>query len=101
MTVTFYAIMHKESLELMPFMRRGRGYSYWNPDNPKMHGIARRLSLSIPRLLESKKKAQRCIAAWNCMPNSRNDQDGDLDIRPDNRKKEDLEVIEVELQFKV
>ena len=35
------------------------------------------------------------------MPNARNDNDGDIDIKPDGRKREDLEIVEIELILKM
>lgn len=102
-TYKLYAIRHKATLELMPQMRRGRGYSHWNPDNPHSIEFCRRMALGIPRLLGSKKNAKSCIVQWFCQPNAKNfySEDGvDLSIKDDGRSKDALEVIEVELQIK-
>lgn len=100
----FYVIRHKASGELMPQCKRS-GYSNWNPDK----GLVPNTSLGVPRLLDSRRKAARCIVQWNSMPNAHNryyvgsfDDDGgyDIEVKPDGRKKEDLEIVEVELVFK-
>lgn len=96
----YYCIRHKSTGELMSQMRRGRGYSYWNPNGDlKFQSVCDRLKLGVPRLIDTRRKAARCIVAQNSMPNSRNDLDGDIDIRVDNRKREDLEIVEVNLEL--
>lgn len=94
-----YAIRHKATGFLMPQMKKDRGYSHWNPDKPKeLHA-----SLGVPRLLQSRRQAVKCISGWAAFPNSKGgghySYDGewieDIDMKDDGRKKEDLEVIEV------
>lgn len=96
----YYAIRHIKTQQLMPEARHRRGYSHWNPDNDHTPwGIF----LNTPRLLESKKQANKVIVGWFTMPNSKNKyfgDDEDLDINDDGRKKEDLEVIKIELRIR-
>lgn len=90
----YYGIRHKVSGKLMPQMKRGRGYSHWNPGNSNAHIVY--AELNIPRLLKSEKQANTVINCWFNMPNSRNDYDGDIKLgASDGRKKEDLEVITI------
>lgn len=92
----FYLIRHKATGQFMPQMKRGRGYTHWNPGNPEAQEIFGKLN--IPRLVETLKKAKAIISCWNAMPNSKTDMDGDLVLgRIDNRKKEDLEIVIVNL----
>lgn len=99
----YYVIRHKASGELMPQMKRGRGYSHWHPGvNPLPSS-----SDNIPRIVHSLGKANRCISQWNTYPNGRTTTSqsyhGDIDIftdfKPDSRKKEDLEVVEIILKL--
>lgn len=101
----YYLIKHKATGEYMPELTRGRGYSHWNPAvEPTERRFRSRKLTGCPRLLSSRGKAARCIAAWNAYPNSYNgfrqgpfgDEEFDLQINDnDGRKKEDLEVVEV------
>lgn len=99
-----YVIRHKESNTLMPLMKRGRGYSHWNPSNPNAHKIT--VELNIPRFLSSRKQAKRVIDMWFSWPNGKTSgyqsRDGEwddtVDTKTDNRKKEDLEVVEVRIE---
>lgn len=97
-----YVIRHKRTGELMPQMKKGRGYSHWNPDNPK-EILA---NIFIPRLCRDRKHASRIISMWAANPNGRyyvgrmsyyGDEDCGVDIKPDNRQKSDLEIVRVEL----
>lgn len=94
----YYAIRHKESGELMPEVRR-KGYTYWNPSKNLIPVTA----LGTPRLLDTRRRAAKCIIQWAVMPNAKmryDDNGGEyLDITLDGRKKEDLEVVEVELRI--
>lgn len=95
--MTYYVIRHKLSGQLMPLMLRGRGYSHWNPNINKTVFS----ELPVPRLLNSRKQAERVISGWYNCPNSRNDTDGDMCLGPmDNRRKEDLEIIKVFIRVK-
>lgn len=98
----YFAIRHKATKELMPQMRRGRGYSHWNPDNPHSIEFCYRMALGIPRLLESRKRALNCITQWFCQPNAKNfysDDGVDLSIKDDGRQKDALEVVEIRLEI--
>lgn len=98
----YYMIRHKASGEFMPQMKRGRGYSHWNPSN----GELPKKITGCPRLLPSRKSASRVIIQWNSMPNARyssyqshgGDWDYGIDIKNDGRKKEDLEIVEVNIE---
>ena len=96
----YYIIRHKASGRIMPLMRRNRGYSHWNPSKNNLKTIQ---ELDIPRILKSRRQAEQCISQWNACPNMKyyantsrwEGEDCDLDIKPDGRKKEDLEVVKV------
>lgn len=93
---TYYLIRHKATGQFMPQGKKNRGYSHWNPGNPNAEELT--MALPIPRMLDSKKKAERCIVQWFYMRNSSNDYDGDVKLgKEDGRKMEDLEVVECEL----
>ena len=106
----YYMIRHKASGEFMPELAGGRGYSYWNPSKVKTTETFRPRKLTgTPRLVSSRKKAHRCIVLWNSMPNARKstgmtyygeESDG-VDVKPDGRSKEDLEIVEVSIEVKV
>lgn len=104
-TFIYYAIRHKATSELMPQGKKNRGYSHWNPSNPNSKF---KYALPIPRLLDTRRKAANCIKAWAANPNSKmsysvsyaGEEDYSVDIKPDGRKKEDLEVVEIELVVK-
>lgn len=99
MEPTFFLIRHKVTGKYMPQMKRGRGYTHWNPglEFPKDVFSA----TSFPRLLESEKQARRVISDWASLPNSRNDYEGDLQIgKDDGRKKEDLEIVQAVIKIK-
>jgi hypothetical protein len=98
MTQLYYGIRHKATGELMPEVRR-RGYSHWNPATGKLPDTI----IGTPRLLPSHRMAHRCIVQWAAMPNAKMtyawDDEDEIDIKPDGRKKEDLEVVELELRI--
>lgn len=98
--MTFYAIRHKDTGKYMPLMKRGRGYTHWNPNNKEKEKIY--AELPIPRLLISSKQARRCIDSWTELPNSYGGRyDGDIKLgKDDGRKNEDLEIVEVKLKAK-
>lgn len=110
--MNYFLIRHKESGEFMPEYKYGRGYSYWRYDNimDNQH--------KYPRLIESRAKAQKVIVewakgvlVWHRIPRPQpilNLPDPgpyyfELEnevrkIRPLNRTKDMLEVVEVELK---
>jgi hypothetical protein len=98
----YYVIRHIKTGELMPQMKRDRGYSHWNPDNPKEIN-----KLGVPRLIDTRRRAVHCINQWAALPNAvkkfstsyYGEEKEDIDIKPDGRKKEDLEVVEVNLEL--
>lgn len=101
----YYMIRHKASGEFMPQTERNRGYTHWNPSTPDTSLSEKRLT-GTPRLLPSLRKARKVISQWYHMPNAFNnfrgsylgDDEAIVDIKPDGRKKEDLEVVEVDIQ---
>lgn len=106
MKLVYYAIRHKATGELMPQFKKDRGYSHWNPGNPNAEELI--ASLGVPRLLSMRGKAARCINQWSNNPNGRhrnytNSITGEwedfTDYKPDDRKKEDLEIVEVILEI--
>ena len=93
----------------MPELKRGRGYSHWNPGNKDEYSqVSQRKLIGTPRIFPSRQAAHRSIVQWNALPNSYNgyrsgpfgDDDYQIQIRDDGRKKEDLEIVEVELVVK-
>lgn len=97
--MTYYLIRHKATGLFMPQGRRNRGYSHWNPSNV---GNVFESGLDVPRLLTTRKSAARCIARWAACPNGHmhhsisydGEEDYSVDFRDDNRKRDDLEVVE-------
>lgn len=104
----YYAIKHKTTGEFMPALEHNRGYSWWNPNNPRDPRLEKKI-LGVPRILKSLRQAKQVISRWNAMPNasykgyinSRGEDDYGVDIEPDGRKKEDLEVVEIELRVSI
>jgi len=106
----YYMIRHKATGEFMPELKRTRGYSHWNP---ALHDTAthlgRRKLLGVPRLFPSRGSAYRSIVQWNAVPNGRQSShqsydgewDDDIDIKPDGRSKDDLEIVEVNIEVKI
>lgn len=96
-------IRHIASGEFMPELRRTRGYSHWNPAKVNTEEHLKDKLLGVPRLFSSRKRAHNSIVQWNAVPNGRWSQstsyygetDESVDIKPDGRKKEDLEIVEV------
>jgi hypothetical protein len=101
----YYMIRHKATGEFMPELKRTRGYSYWNPSKADTVETLKRKLTGCPRLFSSRRKAVGSIAAWNAFPNSRQgsyqsydgEWDDRVDIKPDGRSKEDLEIVEVDI----
>lgn len=98
MELLLYAVRHKATGELMPELTgRKRGYSHWNPARPNR---LKKETLGVPRLLHSAAQATRVIAQWNANPNAvgkYTEDDAYVDITPDGRTKDDLEVVQVTL----
>lgn len=101
----YYVIRHKATGELMPQAKRNRGYSHWNPGNTE-HKFDQ--TLGVPRLIDTRRKAAKCIVEWANLPNGRHSSyqsyDGEwdetVDSKPDGRKREDLEIVEIDLILK-
>lgn len=105
--MTFYLVRHKATGEYMPELERGRGYSHWNPAvEPTNKRFRPRKLTGCPRLFSNRNRAIRCIAAWHAFPNSYtgyrqgdgDNDDIDINIKDDNRKKEDLEVVIINIR---
>ena len=54
----YYMIRHKASGEFMPIMKRGRGYTHWNPSNPENNKI--RMMTNCPRRSEERRVGKEC-----------------------------------------
>ena len=100
-------IRHKATGEFMPELDRTRGYSFWNPSKePTNQVFTKRKLLGVPRLFPARRNAHRAIVQWNACPNARMKfdlegyADGDVDIKPDGRSKDDLEIVEVDIMEK-
>lgn len=105
----YYMIRHKATSEFMPELKRGRGYSYWNPSvEDTLNVFTHRKLTGTPRLLPSRGVAHRVIVQWNAMPNAKRSvnmsffgEDNErIDTKPDGRSKEDLEIVEVRIKIK-
>lgn len=100
----FFALRHKASKTLMPLIRRGKGYTHWNPSKPIK--FATRI-LNVPRLFESERVALKALNAWATMPNAEmrgytsyaGEDDYDFFTKEDGRTKDDLEIVPVELTY--
>lgn len=107
MTYRYYVIRHKATNELMPEMKRGRGYTHWNPSivSDKDKTV---YELPTPRLIDTRRRAARIIIQWSVNPNAYRgistnyygEQDDIIDIKPDGRTKDDLEIVEADLILK-
>ena len=96
-------IRHKASGEFMPLMKRGKGYSHWNPVAQTEKIIA---TTNIPRFLPSLRMSRRVCSMWVTMPNAymgystnyNGDENYDLKWKDDGRKIEDLEIVTVNIE---
>ncbi len=104
----YYLVRHKATLEFMPQLRRGRGYSHWNPAIVKTSEAFTKKSLvGVPRLFPTERSAKAGISAWAANPNAKSmftqsydgEVDEDIRIKYDGRKKEDLEAVEVRISL--
>jgi len=102
----YYAIRHKESSKLMPEVRTRNGYSHWNPSNPN---APESMFHNNPRLFDTENRAKLCIAQWFACQNGirsiiqsshTGEYDEIVDIKKDNRKKEDLEIVKVQITIR-
>ena len=98
-----YVIRHKASGKLMPLMKRNRGYTSWNPSIRILP-----IETDVPRIISGYHKARRIAKIWAREPNlkysysyngSTGEEDYELDIKPDGRKLEDIELVLVVLNF--
>jgi len=99
-------IRHKATGEFMPELKRTRGYSHWNPAKvDTLENLGKKV-LGVPRLFASRKKAHGSIVQWNALPNGRSafiqgydgDEWSDCDTKPDGRSKDDLEIVQVNIE---
>lgn len=99
--MNLYIIRHKVTNQIMPEMKRGKGYSHWNPGTGAVPSSVEKDSI---RIFYSERQAKQAVSAWASMPNCSvyyyNDGDDDYRFKDDGRKKEDLEVVECELIIK-
>lgn len=105
MKIDIYLIRHVPSQKLMPQLRRGKGYSHWNPSvsNEKLAA-----ELPQPRIFMNIQAAKQAVAQWFAMPNAEMREyttlhgEGDYGIcfKEDGRKKEDLEIIPARIVMK-
>ena len=102
----YFLIRHKATGEFMPEAKRNKGYTHWNPSILEAEFKNR---LGVPRLIDTRRSAAKCISVWAASPNASHSfyQDsyaGDyydiINTKDDGRKPEDLEVVEVELKIK-
>lgn len=101
--VTFFIIRHKATNQVMPQAKRNRGYTHWNPGNTEADEFVG--ALPTPRLLETKKQAEKCVSQWVSLPNAEmywrqtaiDNEVQDVRTKPDGRTKNDLEIIKVRL----
>ena len=102
MEIPVFVIRHRVTGELMPLLDRNRGYSHWNPTHPEHE---HKSSLGVPRIFKAKADAVRAIGMWNACPNATmsysrgyfGEEDYGLDIHPDDRNRDDLEVLAARL----
>jgi hypothetical protein len=104
----YYMIRHKATGEFMPELKRGRGYTHWNPGkvDTATH-LGRRKLIGTPRLFNSLRHANASIVQWNALPNAYNGyksgpfgtDEYDTNITDDGRKKDDLEVVMVSIEI--
>ena len=104
---TYYMVRHKATGEFMPELKRGRGYSHWNPSKvDTANHFGRRKLIGVPRLFPSWSSAYRTIVQWNALPNSYNgfrsgpfgSDEYEIQTTNDGRSKDDLEVVEVNIE---
>lgn len=103
----YYMIRHKATGEFMPELKRTRGYSHWNPAKVNTLEHLNKKLLGTPRLFPHRKKAHGSIVQWNAVPNSYtrgNHADGEWDdyliTKFDGRTKDDLEIVEVNIEVR-
>ena len=87
-----YILRHKPTNHIMPILRRNKGYTYWNPDNPREVGT--------PRLFSNKTAAINAVRWWEEGQFYYSyDMDGDptLRYRKVEGRKGMLEIVEVKL----
>lgn len=99
----YYMIRHKASGDFMPQLK-GKGYTHWNPSSD--NSISGRKLTGCPRLFATLRIARAVIVQWNSIPNAYNsyrssfalgDDQPILEGKPDGRKKDDLEIVEVNI----
>ena len=105
--LTLYALRHVATGQIMPQMKRGRGYSHWNP--AKVLAETLYSATNIPRLLTSLKQARKCRQLWSQYPNAATTKYetamygggkvGDMLTKSDGRKLDDLEIVAVYVVF--
>lgn len=104
--MNYFMVRHKKTGEFMPELREGRGYSHWNPGMVNTLQHLNIKLLGVPRLFSTRRRAEYCITRWIELPNAfHKNYETSLGLsevvetREDNRTKEDLEIVEVELRI--
>lgn len=102
-----YVIRHKETGEYMPQLK-GKGYSHWNPAVVNTISNLSRKLFGTPRLFPTRRSAMTSITQWASNPNAYNgyrkdaapwDDDIIIKSKDDGRKKEDLEIVKVDINI--
>lgn len=97
-----FLIRHKKSRLFMPLMKRGRGYTHWNPNTEEGQKVF--AETKLPRFFISYDSARRTIDQWKIGILKRTfshggyfDEDTSeyLDLKEDGRSKDDLEIVKV------
>jgi hypothetical protein len=100
-------IRHKATGEFMPELKRGRGYTHWNPGKvDTAYNLDKKL-IGTPRLFNSYKHAANSITQWNALPNAYNGfksgpfgtEEYQINITDDGRKKDDLEIVMINIEI--
>jgi len=104
----YYMVRHKATGEFMPELRRGRGYTHWNPGKYETAThLGRKKLIGVPRLFPSRKSAIGTITQWNALPNAYagfrssgpfGSDEYETNTTNDGRSKDDLEVVEVNIE---
>lgn len=91
----YYVIQHVATGQLMPEMKRSRGYTHWNPNNPEVKRLFNKLE--TPRLFTKSVDAHRAANYWARMPNQYSHFDGFNEehytgVKEDGRKRTDIVI---------
>jgi len=100
-----FVIRHKATGKFMPLFRRNKGYSHWNPSNTEKKAHQETNHIRVFSNLVAAKIAYR---SWFITQNAEfagyTTTDGEDDYttidKKDDRKQEDIEIVEAELVIK-